>query len=94
MQKLAGREKELQVKKNADVVYKHVEGEVERGLEYLQVLPLDIVDRVWFVILYTFGKFWHLIYYGAIYQTSYTYFTIVGPVLVCYYLSLIPFGYL
>lgn len=60
VQKLAGREKELQVKKNADVVYKHVQGEVERGLEYLQVLPLDIVDRVWFVILYTSGKFWHL----------------------------------
>jgi hypothetical protein len=60
VQKLAGREKELQVKKNADVVYKHVEGEVERGLEYLQVLPLDIVDHVWFVILYTFGKIWHL----------------------------------
>ena len=60
MQKFAGREKELQVKENADVVYKHVKGEVERGLEYLQVLPLDIVDRVWFVILYTSGKFWHL----------------------------------
>lgn len=58
--KLAGREKELQVKTNADVLYKHVEGEVERGLEYLQVLPLDIVDCVRVVILYTFGKHGHL----------------------------------
>ena len=38
----AGREKELQNKEEADVLYKHVKGEVERGLEYLQVLPLDL----------------------------------------------------
>lgn len=37
---LAGREKELQNKEEADVLYKHVKGEVERGLEYLQVLLL------------------------------------------------------
>lgn len=42
MRLVSGREKELQHdKEQAQAVYKHVQGEVERGLEYLLVYILS-----------------------------------------------------